>query len=155
MTTNAGSREMETNAIGFSGEDLSDNESKGKKAMEKVFTPEFRNRLDSTIFFGKLPFEVIIKVVDKFLHEVEGQLADKHVELEVTEAAKKWFADNGYDEKFGARPMSRLIQNKLKVALADELLFGKLQHGGTAKVDLSGDEITVEVIKSRPPPVDE
>jgi ATP-dependent Clp protease ATP-binding subunit ClpA len=155
MTTNAGSREMEQTAIGFGGTDLDDNSSKGKKAMEKVFTPEFRNRLDATIFFGKLPFEVIIKVVDKFLLEVDGQLADKHVELEVSDAAKAWFAKEGYDEKFGARPMSRLIQDKLKVALADELLFGKLQHGGTALVDLKDGEITVEVTKSLPPPVEE
>ncbi len=155
MTTNAGSREMEQTAIGFGGSELDDNSSKGKKAMEKVFTPEFRNRLDATIFFGKLPFDVIIRVVDKFLLEVDGQLADKHVELEVTDAAKAWFANEGYDEKFGARPMSRLIQDKLKVALADELLFGKLQHGGTALVDLKDDEITVEVTKSLPPPADE
>ena len=102
-----------------------------------------------------MPFEVIIRVVDKFLLEVDGQLADKHVELEVTDAAKAWFAKEGYDEKFGARPMSRLIQDKLKVALADELLFGELQHGGTALVDLKDDEITVEVTKSLPPPADE
>ncbi len=155
MTTNAGSREMEQGSIGFGGglEDAS--ASKGKKAMEKVFTPEFRNRLDATIFFGKLPFEVIVKVVDKFLHEVEGQLAEKQVELEVTAAAKKWFAEEGYDEKFGARPMSRLIQDKLKVALAEELLFGKLQHGGTALVDLADGEISVTVTKSLPAPVDE
>ncbi len=155
MTTNAGSRDMELNSIGFGGGGDTGAESRGKKAMEKVFTPEFRNRLDATIFFGKLPFEVIIKVVDKFLHEVEGQLADKHVELEVTAAAKAWFAEHGYDEKFGARPMSRLIQNKLKVALADELLFGKLQHGGVARVDLTDGEIAVTVVKSRPAPVDE
>ena len=156
MTTNAGSRDMEQNSIGFGGETgLDSSESKGKKAMEKVFTPEFRNRLDATIFFGKLPFEVIVKVVDKFLHEVEGQLADKHVELEVTDAAKKWFAENGYDEKFGARPMSRLIQNTLKVVLADEILFGKLQHGGTAQVDLVEGEIAVEVIHSRSAPDEE
>ncbi len=155
MTTNAGSREMEQGSIGFGGglEDAS--ASKGKKAMEKVFTPEFRNRLDATIFFGKLPFEVIVKVVDKFLHEVEGQLAEKQVELEVTAAAKKWFAEEGYDEKFGARPMSRLIQDKLKVALAEELLFGKLQHGGTALVDLKDGEITVTVTKSLPEPDEE
>ncbi len=156
MTTNAGSREMEQSQIGFGGSEVPDsNAGKGKKAMERVFSPEFRNRLDSTIFFDKLPFEVIVKVVDKFLLEVDGQLADKHVELEVSVAAKKWFAENGYDEKFGARPMSRLIQDKLKVALADELLFGKLQHGGTAFVDVSKDEITVEVTKSLPPPPDE
>ncbi len=156
MTTNAGSREMEAGQIGFGGTDISDGTAgKGKKAMERVFSPEFRNRLDSTIFFGKLPFEVIVKVVDKFLLEVDGQLADKHVEIEVTPAAKEWFAKNGYDEKFGARPMSRLIQEKLKVALADELLFGKLQHGGTAQVDLTDDEITIEVTKSLPPPPDE
>lgn len=154
MTTNAGSREMEHSQIGF-GDPGSGSESKGKKAMEKVFSPEFRNRIDATIFFDKLSPKVIIRVVDKFLHEMEGQLADKHVEIEVSDAAKEWFAKEGYDEKFGARPMSRLIQDKLKVALADELLFGKLQHGGTAAVDLKDGEIVVEVIKSREAPVDE
>jgi ATP-dependent Clp protease ATP-binding subunit ClpA len=155
MTSNAGSREMEAAQIGFGGAGSMEDAGKGKKALEKVFSPEFRNRLDATIFFGKLPFEVIIRVVDKFLNEVDGQLAEKHVELRVTDAAKKWFADNGYDEKFGARPMSRLIQDKLKVGLAEELLFGKLQYGGVARADVKDNDIVVEVLESRPRPDDE
>ena len=151
MTTNAGSREMETTAIGFGGgTGAGTDPSKGKKALERVFTPEFRNRLDGTIFFGKLPMTVIRKVVDKFLTEVDGQLQEKHVTLEVSDEAKTWFAENGYDEKFGARPMQRLIQDELKLSLAEEMLFGKLEHGGTATVEVVDGKIKVEVTKSLP-----
>jgi ATP-dependent Clp protease ATP-binding subunit ClpA len=135
MTTNAGSREMETGAIGFGGSE-SGGSRDSKKALEKLFTPEFRNRLDTTIFFDKLPLEVIRRVVTKFIDELDGQLADKHVSLEVSPEAVTWFADHGYDPKFGARPMARIIQDKLKVALADELLFGKLADGGIAFIDI-------------------
>ena len=148
MTTNAGSREMETSAIGFGGGGTGTDPSKGKKALERVFTPEFRNRLDGTIFFGKLPMTVIRKVVDKFLTEVEGQLQEKHVTLEVSDEAKTWFAENGYDEKFGARPMQRLIQDELKLSLAEEMLFGKLEYGGTATVEVVDGKIKVEVTSS-------
>ena len=149
MTTNAGSREMAAARIGF-GEGGPDGSGGGKKALERVFSPEFRNRLDATIFFDSLSREVVRRVVDKFLDEIDGQLAERRVQLEVTDAAKEWFAEHGYDKTFGARPMARLIQDKLKVALADELLFGKLEQGGTARVDVADGEIAIAVVASEP-----
>jgi ATP-dependent Clp protease ATP-binding subunit ClpA len=119
-----------------------------------VFSPEFRNRLDSTIFFDSLSRDVVRRVVDKFLDEIDGQLAERRVQLEVSGAAREWFAEHGYDKTFGARPMARLIQDKLKVALADELLFGKLENGGTARVGVVGDEIAIEVDEGVPAPAD-
>ena len=109
-----------------------------------MFTPEFRNRLDVTIFFSGLDHDVVKLVAGKFLDELDGQLSDKHVTLEVTDAARDWFAEHGYDQKFGARPMARLVQNTLKAPLANELLFGKLEHGGVALIDVVDGEITVE-----------
>ena len=153
MTTNAGSREMAAARIGF-GEGGADGSSGGKKALERVFSPEFRNRLDATIFFDSLSRDVVRRVVDKFLDEIDGQLAERRVQLEVSGAAREWFAEHGYDKTFGARPMARLIQDKLKVALADELLFGKLENGGTAKVGVVGDEIAIEVVEGVPAPAD-
>jgi ATP-dependent Clp protease ATP-binding subunit ClpA len=149
MTTNAGSREMAAARIGF-GEGGPDGTGGARKALERVFSPEFRNRLDATIFFDSLSREVVRRVVDKFLDEIDGQLAERRVHLEVTDAAKEWFAEHGYDKTFGARPMARLIQDKLKVALADELLFGKLENGGTARVDVAAGEIAIEVVAGDP-----
>ena len=151
MTTNAGSREIERGRIGFGDHGIDSTD--GKKALEKVFSPEFRNRLDATIFFGALSREVTLRVVGKFLDEVDGQLAERHVELEVDEAARAWFAEHGYDQKFGARPMQRLIQDKLKVALADELLFGVLAaHGGRVLVTAPEGDIHIECIAREPEP---
>ena len=152
MTTNAGSREMDANKIGFGGGTGGSAES--KKALERLFSPEFRNRIDSTIFFSKLSPEVIRLVVDKFLTELEGQLQEKNVALEVSDAAKDWFAKHGYDEKFGARPMARKIQDELKIGIADELLFGSLQHGGDVNVDVKDDKITMS-FEGRDPEPDE
>ncbi|HET6612177.1 MAG TPA: ATP-dependent Clp protease ATP-binding subunit ClpA [Kofleriaceae bacterium] len=143
MTTNAGSREMASQRIGFGDSDEHAGKD-GKKALERLFSPEFRNRLDTVIFFDALPPAVIRRVVDKFLYEVEGQLAERHVTLQVSAAAKEWFAEHGYDKTFGARPMARLIQDKLKVALADELLFGALQDGGTVHVNVKDGDIAVK-----------
>ena len=148
MTSNAGSREMAVGKIGF-GDSVADHRD-GKKALERVFTPEFRNRLDGTIFFDALPPSVIQKVVTKFIDELDGQLAEKKVNLEVTDAARAWFAEHGYDKAMGARPMARLIQNTLKAPLANELLFGKLIDGGTAIVDAVNGEIVVNCIAAPP-----
>ena len=156
MTTNAGSREMASIQIGFSDTGAgAAGAAGGKKALERVFSPEFRNRLDGTIFFDSLSPQVIRRVVDKFLDEIEGQLQERHVHLEVTDAAKDWFAEHGYDKTYGARPMARLIQDRLKVALADELLFGKLEHGGVAQVEVVNGDIAVRVVESKPAPVPE
>jgi ATP-dependent Clp protease ATP-binding subunit ClpA len=150
MTTNAGSREMAAGKIGFGSAGPGDH-ADAQRALERLLNPEFRNRLDSTIFFGQLSREVILRVVTKFLDEVDGQLAEKHVHLEVSEAARHWFAEHGYDQAFGARPMARLIQDKLKVALADELLFGKLQHGGDVIVDVEDGEIAISCTGGQAP----
>jgi ATP-dependent Clp protease ATP-binding subunit ClpA len=137
MSSNAGSREMAAGKIGF-GDSIADGKD-GKKALERVFTPEFRNRLDATVMFGALPVEVIRKVARKFLDELDGQLGEKHVELEVSPAALDWFVTNGYDKAMGARPMARLVQTTLKAPLANEILFGKLTNGGIAFVDVDAD----------------
>ncbi len=149
MSSNAGSREMAVGKIGF-GDSIADSKD-GKKALERVFTPEFRNRLDATVFFGALPIEVIRKVARKFLDELDGQLGEKHVELEVTPAAIDWFVENGYDKAMGARPMARLVQSTLKAPLANEILFGKLTNGGIAFVDAQDGKIVI-TYESTPKP---
>ncbi len=141
MSSNAGSREMALGKIGF-GDSIADSKD-GKKALERVFTPEFRNRLDATVFFDSLPIEVIRKVARKFLDELDGQLAEKKVQLEVSPAALDWFVEHGYDKAMGARPMARLVQSTLKAPLANEILFGKLINGGTAMVDLKDGAIDI------------
>jgi ATP-dependent Clp protease ATP-binding subunit ClpA len=154
MTTNAGSREMSSIKIGFGEGGIGDNRD-GKKALEKLFTPEFRNRIDATIFFEALSPDVIQRVVQKFLDELDGQLAEKHVHIEVSEAARLWLAEKGYDKAFGARPMARLIQQTLKAPLANEILFGALQNGGIARVDAVGGEIKIAYEGREAPPEDE
>ncbi|MCA9680068.1 MAG: ATP-dependent Clp protease ATP-binding subunit ClpA [Kofleriaceae bacterium] len=151
MTTNAGSREMAQTKIGFGEGGIGDNRD-GKRAMEKIFTPEFRNRLDATVFFDALPMPIIKRVVDKFLDQLDGQLSEKHVQLEVSEAARTWFAEHGYDKAMGARPMARIIQGELKAPLANEILFGDLANGGVAHVDVVDDKI---VVRCEPRPPDE
>jgi ATP-dependent Clp protease ATP-binding subunit ClpA len=142
MSSNAGSREMATGSIGF-GDSTADPKN-AKKALERVFTPEFRNRLDATVFFDSLPVEVIRKVARKFLDQLDGQLAEKKVHLEVSPTALDWFVEHGYDKAMGARPMARLVQQTLKAPLANEILFGKLIHGGTAHVETKAGEIVIE-----------
>jgi ATP-dependent Clp protease ATP-binding subunit ClpA len=131
MTTNAGASDLAKPAIGFGSTKRSGDDT---EAINRLFTPEFRNRLDAVIPFSGLPLDVILKVVEKFVFQLEAQLADRGVTIELTEDAAKWLADKGYDEKFGARPLARVIQEYIKKPLADELLFGKLEHGGTVKV---------------------
>ena len=131
MTTNAGAADLAKAPIGFN---RSKREGDDEEAINRMFTPEFRNRLDATIAFSNLPPEVISKVVDKFVFELEAQLQDRNVTIELTEEANEWLAKKGYDEKFGARPLARVIQEYIKRPLADELLFGKLKGGGTVRV---------------------
>ncbi|HSK31005.1 MAG TPA: ATP-dependent Clp protease ATP-binding subunit ClpA [Candidatus Limnocylindria bacterium] len=139
MTTNAGAREMSGTPIGFGARS---NVGKGKEAIEKMFSPEFRNRLDSIITFNPLSSENIERVVDKFIIELDHQLNDKKVFLHLTPKARRWFAERGYDPTFGARPMARLIQNEIKRVLADDILFGKLQNGGKVEVDEDDGRLT-------------
>ena len=141
MTTNAGAREMSGAPLGFGAQS---NVGKGKEAIEKMFSPEFRNRLDAMITFNSLSMEVIEKVVDKFIMELDEQLNEKKVFLHLTAKARRWFAERGYDPTFGARPMARLIQNEIKRVLADDILFGKLQNGGKVTVDENEGKLTFE-----------
>jgi ATP-dependent Clp protease ATP-binding subunit ClpA len=136
MTTNAGASDLAKPALGFA---RTKREGDDTEAINRMFTPEFRNRLDAVIPFSGLPPEVILKVVEKFVFQLEAQLADRGVTIELTEAAARWLAEKGYDEKFGARPLARVIQEYIKKPLADELLFGKLEHGGAVKVTVAGE----------------
>lgn len=135
MTTNAGASDVARNSVGFTKQDNSSDDS---EAIKRLFAPEFRNRLDSVVRFNTLSQDVIAKVVDKELLEVERQLLEKDVQMQVDQAARDWIAENGYDEAMGARPLGRLIQEQIKRGLADELLFGKLRNGG--KVFISVEE---------------
>ena len=144
MTTNAGAQEMDRPSIGFSDQD---NTTDGMEVIKRMFTPEFRNRLDAIVQFGSLPLDVVKTVVDKFLTELQAQLDDKRVTLEVDDQARDWLAKEGYDEKMGARPMQRLIQEKIKKQLAEDLLFGDLsKNGGTVRISVEDDELSVEVL---------
>jgi len=136
MTTNAGASDMAKAAIGFN---RSKREGDDTEAINRLFTPEFRNRLDAVVAFSGLPVEVITKVVEKFVFQLEAQLADRGVTIELGEDATKWLVAKGYDEKFGARPLARVIQEYIKKPLAEELLFGKLEHGGIVKITAVGE----------------
>ncbi|MEC9343658.1 MAG: AAA family ATPase, partial [Pseudomonadota bacterium] len=133
MTTNAGAAEMQKAAIGFgsttkTGED--------EEAINRLFAPEFRNRLDAIIPFTSLPTQVVHRVVEKFIMQLEAQLSERGVTFELSEEAIAWLAEKGFDEKMGARPLARVIQEHIKKPLADEVLFGRLKQGGTVKVSL-------------------
>jgi ATP-dependent Clp protease ATP-binding subunit ClpA len=140
LTTNAGVQETVRQSIGFKQQDHSLD---ALSEINKVFSPEFRNRLDNIVWFNHLDNIVIHQVVDKFIVELQAQLDDKGVSLELSKQAKQWLVDHGYDKSMGARPMSRLIQEHLKKSLANELLFGELTHGGVAKVDVKKDELVI------------
>ena len=142
MTSNVGAQSVQRASIGFSEQDHSlDYEGE----LKKSFTPEFRNRLSEIIYFNSLNEETIVYVVNKFLFELEDALEAKNVSLITSDVARKWFAKNGYDAKMGARPMARLIEKEIRKPLADELLFGKLINGGTVKVGIKKDKITLNV----------
>jgi len=142
MTSNAGATEQAKAAIGF-GRDRREGEDTA--AIERAFTPEFRNRLDAVISFGPLPKFVILKVVEKFVLQLEAQLMDRHVSIELTQAAAEWLADKGYDDKMGARPLARVIQEHIKKPLAEELLFGKLAKGGLVRVRVRDGALDLDV----------
>ena len=142
MTSNAGASDMAKAAIGF-GRDKREGEDTA--AIERTFTPEFRNRLDAVISFGSLPKEVILQVVEKFVLQLEAQLMDRNVQIELSPAAAQWLGDKGYDDKMGARPLARVIQEHIKKPLAEELLFGKLAKGGLVKVGVKDNKIALEI----------
>jgi ATP-dependent Clp protease ATP-binding subunit ClpA len=142
MTTNAGATEMAKSAIGF-GRDRREGEDTA--AIERTFTPEFRNRLDAVISFAPLSKEVILQVVDKFVLQLEAQLMDRNVLIELTKPAAAWLGDKGYDDRMGARPLARVIQEHIKKPLAEELLFGKLAKGGVIKVGLKDGKLDLKI----------
>ncbi|MEQ1643205.1 MAG: ATP-dependent Clp protease ATP-binding subunit ClpA [Pyrinomonadaceae bacterium] len=139
MTTNAGARELSSGGMGF--RNGSDTKGNAKGAIERTFTPEFRNRLDAWVPFKALDIDVIKLIVDKFIKELNGQLAEKRVLVSLTEEAREWLAQNGFDARYGARPMSRLIHDKIKQPLASEILFGKLTDGGSVEVGVNDSSI--------------
>jgi ATP-dependent Clp protease ATP-binding subunit ClpA len=143
MTSNAGAREMSAHTIGF-GETHYDTKNKGRKAVEKFFSPEFRNRLDGIISFNSLTVEIMEKIVDKFIAELNEQLAVKKISISISSKARNRLAKKGHDPLFGARPLSRLIQTEIKDILTDEILFGNLSNGGKVFVDLENDKIRVK-----------
>ncbi|RMH62962.1 MAG: ATP-dependent Clp protease ATP-binding subunit ClpA [Zetaproteobacteria bacterium] len=147
MTSNAGAFELQKPQIGFNPQPKSGVD---QEAIKRVFSPEFRNRLDAIIPFAPLSQEVVAHIVDKFIVELECQLQPKRVEMEVTAHARRWLARHGYDPLMGARPMARLIQRQIKQRLADEILFGALMRGGKAIVDCDGDELRVQVAQRQP-----
>ena len=157
MTSNAGASEQAKEAIGFG---RTKREGEDKAAIEKIFNPEFRNRLDAVISFDNLPMETILQVVDKFILQLEAQLMDRNVTIELTKSAGEWIANKGYDNKMGARPLSRVIQEHIKKPLAEDLLFGKLAKGGIVKVTTKNGKLELEIkshekikISSKRPPL--
>jgi ATP-dependent Clp protease ATP-binding subunit ClpA len=153
MTTNAGAVDMAKAPIGFN---RTKREGDDEEAINRLFSPEFRNRLDAVVGFGALPKEVIAKIVEKFVFQLEAQLSERNVTIELSDDANAWLAAEGYDERFGARPLARVIQEHIKKPLAEELLFGKLQNGGTVRVILkkSGGKkkLGFEFFKPKPQP---
>ncbi|MEX0318691.1 MAG: ATP-dependent Clp protease ATP-binding subunit ClpA [Ruegeria sp.] len=143
MTSNAGAQEQARAAIGFARDRR---EGEDTAAIERMFTPEFRNRLDAVISFAPLSKEVILQVVEKFVLQLEAQLLDRGVSIELTTAAAEWLADKGYDDKMGARPLGRVIQEHIKRPLAEELLFGKLAKGGVVRVSIKKGELNLQIL---------
>ena len=147
MTTNAGASDMARESIGFGAASREDAQ---EDAVKKMFTPEFRNRLDAIVPFAYLPPAVVARVVDKFILQLELQLADRNVHIDLDDDARKWIVERGYDKLYGARPMARLVQEKIKQPLAEELLFGKLVNGGEVKVRIKDNAPAFEITPAAP-----
>jgi ATP-dependent Clp protease ATP-binding subunit ClpA len=152
MTSNAGSREMSQALVGFGG--VSGGKSaqgRAKQALERIFSPEFRNRLDAIVSFGSLPMHVVETIVEKFVLQLEAQLAERRVAIALEPEARAWLARKGYDPVFGARPLARIIQAEVRDPLTDEILFGRLEHGGSVQIGLEGDTLTFDIVSSPAP----
>jgi len=150
MTTNAGAAEMARAPVGFTRDVRTDEDS---EAINKMFTPEFRNRLDAVVPFGSLKQETVAKVVDKFMAQLEAQLTEKNINIILTEDARQYLAKEGFDPAMGARPLGRVIQEQIKKPLAEEILFGELVHGGEIKIDEKGGALKFSY-KPNPKPAD-
>ena len=140
MTSNAGSREMSADRIGFGEDNAAAPGGRTKAAIERVFSPEFRNRLDAIVTFDSLAPAVVETIVEKFVLQLETQLAERRVAITLDPDARRWLARKGYDPKYGARPLARVIQTEVRDPLTDEILFGDLEHGGTVRISL-GDNV--------------
>jgi ATP-dependent Clp protease ATP-binding subunit ClpA len=151
MTSNAGSREMSQETIGFAGDRGQDAKSRGKQAIERFFTPEFRNRLDAVITFRALTPEVMETIVDKFVLELEAQLRERKVAIDLKPEARRYLASKGFDQVYGARPLARIVQTEVRNPLTDEILFGELEHGGTVHVGHDGEKLTFAYDPAPPP----
>jgi ATP-dependent Clp protease ATP-binding subunit ClpA len=153
MTSNAGSREMSQASIGFAGGGQEGAgtrhekaaQSRAKSALERVFSPEFRNRLDAIVTFHSLTPDVMETIVEKFILQLEAQLQERRVVFELSPEARAWLGHKGYDPVFGARPLARVIQKEVRDPLTDEILFGKLERGGTVRIGVDGDTLTFEI----------
>ena len=152
MTSNAGSREMSQSAIGLINDRAKDTKSRGRHALERLFSPEFRNRLDAIVTFDTLTPEVMETIVEKFILELEAQLRERRIAISLSPAARQYLAEKGYDTKFGARPLSRLIQTEVRDPLTEEILFGKLQEGGTVVLDMDGGALVFRVLPGNDAP---
>jgi ATP-dependent Clp protease ATP-binding subunit ClpA len=161
MTSNAGSREMTLSPIGFGakgGDDVDEQRrqaarSGARSALERIFSPEFRNRLDAIVTFTHLTPAVMETIVDKFILQLESQLAERRAAIDLQPEARQWLAAKGYDPMYGARPLARVIQAEVRDRLTDEILFGQLEHGGTVRIGLDGDALTFHFTEaSRPDP---
>jgi ATP-dependent Clp protease ATP-binding subunit ClpA len=160
MTSNAGSREMSAGTIGFWESGASARaidarqkvaQQRSKQAIERVFSPEFRNRLDAIVPFGPLSPAVMETIVEKFILQLEAQLAERRVAFALEPDARQWLADKGYDPTYGARPLARVIQTEVRDPLTDEILFGRLEHGGTVTITLKDDKLEFRIDASAPP----
>ena len=157
MTSNAGSREMTAAPIGFSDDRNSAGKAQTKAALKRAFSPEFRNRLDAIVTFDNLPIAVVETIVEKFILQLETQLAERRIAITLEPAARGWLAQKGYDPTYGARPLARLIQTEVRNPLTDEILFGQLEHGGTVRIELTPnrDALTFSIEPSVPVPEDD
>ncbi len=143
MTSNAGAREMSSMTIGF-GDPKGDLKAKGKKAVESFFSPEFRNRLDAIVHFSALSLDIVEKIVDKFMDELNDQLIPKKVTVSMSPDVRRYLAQKGYDPTYGARPLARVIQTEIKDVLSEQILFGKLEKGGKVAIYLKTDTLQFE-----------
>jgi ATP-dependent Clp protease ATP-binding subunit ClpA len=151
MTSNAGSREAAAGAIGFGADLAREGAARAKDAVERLFSPEFRNRLDATVAFNALTPDAMGQIVGKLVRELEVQLAEKRVAIRLEPAATAHLSSAGYDPAYGARPLARLIQAEVRDPLADEILFGGLEHGGTATIGFDGEKLRFTIEPAAPP----